>query len=186
MKQNLKKYSTHELLPLAHEIIQSGRKVVITVSGDSMRPFIAGNRDKVLLGKAERPKKGDVILFRDKYGEYILHRIYRIKDNHLFTIGDYCLRADGQVEEEQIIGMVEAVIRKGKKIPCSSLVWRLYSFLWLALLPLRKYLILLYQAYLSIKPRLLKARAGIVGSCLNLARNISRSGKRGGWFSKHD
>lgn len=186
MKQNLKKYSTHELLPLAYEIIQSGRKVVITVSGNSMRPFIAGNRDKVLLGRAGSLKKGDVILFRDRYGEYILHRIYRIKNNMYFTIGDYCLRDDGQVDQDQIIGVVETVIRKGKKISCSSPVWCLYSHLWLAMLPLRRYLILLHKAYLAVKARLLQAGAGIVRGCLSLAHNISISGKRGGWFSKHD
>jgi len=57
MEHKLRKFSTHELLPVAHELIQSGKKVIISVSGNSMRPFIVGDRDKVLLGKARALKK---------------------------------------------------------------------------------------------------------------------------------
>mgnify|MGYP001460832383 FL=1 len=151
MKQSTQKISTRELLPLVDEIIKSGKKAIITVSGNSMRPFIVSNRDKVLLGAVNNLKKADIILFKDKHGRYILHRIYRIKDDKCRTIGDYCLMEDGEVKRDDIIGVVEEIIRKGKKISCDSLLWRIYSHVWLALLPVRKYLIVMHKAYIRFK-----------------------------------
>jgi len=186
MEAKYRKFSTHELLPVAYEMIQSGRKVVIPVTGNSMRPLIAGNRDKVILDRAKRLKRGDVILFRNRYGDYILHRIYSVKNNRYKTIGDYCLKGDGFVEPECILGVATAFIRKGKTISCSSPLWRFYTFIWLALLPVRKYLIALYKAYIRAKSALRQAGNAFVCGCQSLAAGLSQSNKWWRGFFRHD
>lgn len=186
MKQNIKRISTHELLPVVHEIIQSGRKAIITVSGNSMRPLIVNNRDKAILRKMGSLKKGDIVLFKNNDGEYILHRICRIRNNKYETIGDYCTEKDGLVAKDDIIAVAEAVIRKGRKIPCDSLIWRLFSYLWLALLPLRKYLIVMYQLNLIFKAGIKRGMRCFIYQCMAVKEDIGLFLKRRGWLSEHD
>lgn len=186
MKDKYRRFSTHELLPVVNEMIQTGRKVMIPVSGNSMRPFIAGNRDKVILGKASRLKKGDVILLKNRYGDYIQHRIYSVQNNRYKTIGDYCIKGDGTVEAENVYGVVIAVIRKGKRISCSGPVWKMYTHIWLALFPVRKYLIALHKAYIWTKAAIRQDLAAFVCGCQALAAGTGISCKRLKGYFRHD
>lgn len=186
MEDKYRRFSTHELLPVVNEMIQSGRKAVIPVTGNSMRPFIAGNRDKVILDKAKRLKKGDVILFRNRHGDYILHRIYSVGNNRYKTIGDYCIKGDGLVKSDDIIGVAIAIIRKGKRISCSSPLWRIYTHIWLALLPVRKYLIALHKAYVRAKTAIRQSGTTLVCSCQSLAADVGLASKRLRGFFRHD
>lgn len=184
--QSLKKFSTHEILPYAEEIIKSGRKARIPVSGNSMRPFIVDNRDEVLITGIRYLKKGDIILFKNNRGEYILHRICCIKNMKYRTIGDYCLKDDGVVEWSDIIGVVETLIRKGKTIDCDSYSWRLFSRLWLALLPIRKYLISSHIVFTRVKARIKRGKPHITYMCMSCIRFIKTLFNKGGWLSRHD
>jgi len=186
MEDKYRRFSTHELLPVVNEMIQSGRKAVIPVTGNSMRPFIAGNRDKVILDKAKRLKKGDVILFRNRHGDYILHRIYSVRNNRYKTIGDYCIKGDGLVEPESIIGVAIAFLRKGKRISCSSPLWRIYTYVWLALLPVRKYLIALHRAYIKAKTAIRQSGNAFVCIYHSLAAGLGLASKRLRGFFRHD
>lgn len=185
MKQNTKKMSTHELLPIAEELIKAGKPVQIKVSGNSMRPFIAGNRDKVVLGAVKKLKKGDVVLYKNSYGEYLLHRICSIKDTKCKTIGDYCLHKDNEIDQADIIAVAKLLIRKGKKIPCDSLIWQLYSKLWLALLPVRSYLLTVHKLYQKTKKQIRQGVGFIVLGALSRAGNMKESLRRG-WLSQDD
>lgn len=56
--------------------LSCGEKVFLTVTGNSMLPFLADGRDRVVLQRIEkRPKKGDIIFYRRKNGAYVLHRV---------------------------------------------------------------------------------------------------------------
>jgi signal peptidase I len=182
MQQSIRRISTHELLPFVEEIIQSGRKARITVTGNSMRPFIVSNRDEVLITGFKALKKGDIILFKNKNGEYILHRIYTIKDMKYRTIGDYCLNDDGQVEQTNIIGVVEKIMRKDRIIACDSFLWQIFTRVWLALLPVRKYLIMAHKIFIKVKARVRKCGYYFFCKYLTCIRFINKEG----WLSRHD
>lgn len=65
------------LIPEIARLVDAGREVMFTPSGVSMRPFIEGGRDSVLLRKPEQVRVGDIVLAR--FGTiYVLHRVYRI------------------------------------------------------------------------------------------------------------
>jgi signal peptidase I len=138
--------STHLLFPIIEEAMACGQKAIFTVSGDSMRPLIVNNRDQVLLSssKGKLLEKGDIILFRKQSGRYILHRIYKKEANYYHTIGDACLCEDGIVKPSEIIGVVEEIYRKGKKIDCNSFLWRTIFTTWRYLLPIRQPLLNTY------------------------------------------
>lgn len=145
--------STQELVPFFKEILQNGQKVKFTVSGYSMLPWIVHNRDQVLvtgiIGRKLKP--GDIIIFEDLRGAYILHRIYWRKADSYCTMGDNCRYTDEPIHTSQIIGVVEKIYRKGREINCDSLLWRFIFLLWRKMLPIRKYLIELYFLLTRIK-----------------------------------
>ena len=63
-----------ELFGRVVELLQEGREVTIPSKGFSMLPFIRGERDLVVLERADEIKPGDIVLFRLD-GRYILHRV---------------------------------------------------------------------------------------------------------------
>lgn len=148
--------STYDLFPIMVENLKDGQKVKFTVSGTSMLPWIVHNRDQVLLSgiNGKIIKLGDIIVFRDHRGKYILHRIYKKDVEGYRTIGDGCICEDGLVKSEDIIGIVEKIYRKGKEIDCNSLPWRYIFFHWRKLLPIRRYLLEIYFILVRVKSKL--------------------------------
>lgn len=149
METREKKVSTHDLFPLVKELLADNRQAVFTVTGYSMIPFLGNGRDQVKVEKrdAEKLKKGDIILFQqeEKPYDYILHRIYRIKNGKFQTMGDGNTYMDDPVSPQQIIGVVTTVYRKGREIDCHSRRWRAAAALWRANRPFRGIVMDLYK-----------------------------------------
>lgn len=145
--------STHDLFPIISESLRSGQKVKFTVSGTSMLPWIAHNRDQVLLASTDnkRLKPGDIILFQNESSKYILHRIYRKEAGGYLTVGDACLCGDGLVLPSEIIGVVEKIYRKGKIMDCNSIIWRSVFSVWRWMLPIREHLLKIYFVLVRLK-----------------------------------
>ena len=60
--------------PLLRERLEA--TVVLTVTGGSMLPLLAGGRDRVTLGPVpERLRRGEVLLYHRADGSYVLHRL---------------------------------------------------------------------------------------------------------------
>lgn len=148
--------STYEIFPVMKDLIEQGQGVKFTVSGSSMLPLISGNRDQVMLisAKDRKLKLGDIILFQNSQGKYILHRIYKTEEKGFRTIGDACLVEDGLVAETMIIGLVDKIYRKEVEINCDSYLWRLVFSIWRRLMPIRKYLLSLYFFMIRIKKKI--------------------------------
>ena len=47
--------------------------------------------------------------------------------------------------EDDIVGIADAFIRKGKLVPVNSRKWRWYSSLWKLLTPLRRIILAIYR-----------------------------------------
>ena len=120
------------------QMLQEGYDAEFTVTGNSMWPFLAHGRDCVTLRKAEAAslKKGDIVLLQTQTG-YLLHRITRLKNGMLQTTGDFNCHRDEFVPAGNVLGRVVCFTRKGKRVSCSSLLYRLYSWLWQGLYPVR-------------------------------------------------
>ena len=98
-------------MPVLRELLAQGRSVSLTVTGESMSPFLRHGRDQIRLeGVTAPPKRGDMVLFQRRNGQYIMHRILRRLPD-----GNYALIGDGQ----------------------ESFWWRFFAGPWLMLLPLR-------------------------------------------------
>lgn len=140
------RYSINDLVPLITECIKAGKSVKMRVTGVSMLPLLADRRDSVVLGAAKKIHRYDIVLHRRKSGQYILHRVIKIKDGVLTIAGDFELEKEYPVYTSQVIARAEGFERKGKYYSCKSLVYRLYSAVWVAIFPFRHKAIRLISA----------------------------------------
>lgn len=138
------------LFPVIIELIQNNQKATITVTGNSMSPFLKEIRDRVELSATSfnEIKRGDIVLIRRKTGYYVMHRVYKKEKGCFFIIGDAQEWIEGPLFPEQLIAIVTRVWRKNKEIKCDNILWRFLSMLWLSL---RKFRHVIFKAYNILK-----------------------------------
>ena len=111
----------------------------IFLEGDSMRPLIRRGRDLVTIVPLTRPlKRGDVVLFEFPPGRYVVHRVYRLRDGFVQTLGDHCWNPDAWMPERQVLGQVVQAERGRMIIPLDSALVRGWGCCWMVLLPVRR------------------------------------------------
>lgn len=137
-----------------NEINRSG-KLIYTNVGDSMKPLIRQGKDLLIIEKADgRLKKYDVPLYRLDSGQYVLHRILKVRENDYIICGDNRWQKEYGVTDRHIIGVLTAVVRNGNHaISVSSFRYRIYVHIWCDLFPLRA---LALRGYYYLKKRLKK------------------------------
>ena len=123
------------------EAIKTNGSLIYTNVGVSMLPLIREGKDVIRIKKAESIKKYDVVLFTRPHiagrGHYVLHRVLRVnQDGTYWVVGDHCTEGE-TVKPENIIGVLDTVIRNGKTVDNNTLSYRLYIALWCAPYPLR-------------------------------------------------
>ena len=111
---------------------------LFTSSGTSMWPMIRPGKDLVEITRRpeERLKKYDVALYR-RGSRYILHRVLRVRDGDYVIAGDHNYRREYGITDDQIIGVLSAVVRDGRRDDLTGLKYRLYTRLWCGLFPVR-------------------------------------------------
>ena len=123
-------------------VIDRDGKLIYTNVGDSMRPLIRQDRDIIIIEKYEgRLKKYDVPLYKRDSGQYVLHRILKVRPNDYVICGDNRYSKEYGITDRHIIGVLTAVVRDGKEVPITDWRYRLYVHLWCDLLPLRAFIL---------------------------------------------
>ena len=107
-------------IPEWHEMAGNGiyMPVRILIHGDSMFPLIRMERDYVTIVPAiGNISAGDIVLFSDPGKErYVLHRVWKIRNEAVLTWGDNCRAADGWLPMDAIWGKVTLIERGMKEI----------------------------------------------------------------------
>jgi len=112
------------------ELALHGRLVYTNV-GDSMEPLIRQGRDLLVIEKPqERLKKYDVPLYRRDFGQYVLHRILKVRQEDYVICGDNRRNKEYGITDRHIIGVLTGIVRNGKEISVSDWHYRLYVHLW--------------------------------------------------------
>ena len=120
------------------EELEKSGKLIYTNVGVSMRPLIKQDRDLLVIEKPNgRLKKYDCPLYKRPNGQYVLHRVVKVCDDGYVILGDNCLRKEYGIKEEQIIGVLTSLVRKGKEVDFNSFGYRFYSRFWYAVYPVR-------------------------------------------------
>ena len=120
-------------------LLAEGREVVFRPKGNSMLPFIRGDRDSVILRKKEQVEIGDILLVRYR-GRYVLHRLIRRDGDRLTLMGDGNIAGTETCGEADVIGTVVAVEKDNgrRRQPGKARLWR-------ALKPFRRIILALYR-----------------------------------------
>lgn len=125
---------------LVESFLKEGKEVRITPKGDSMRPFIIGGRDSVVLTSLTRsPEVGDIVLAMVK-GRYIIHRVIMVEGSRLTLMGDGNVKGTERCVVDDVKGIVSEIHKEsGRRVkPGKGRIWRL-------LLPIRKVLLVIHK-----------------------------------------
>ena len=128
-------------------LISEGKTVKLTVKGNSMNPFLVSMRDQMTLGpwKDEDIRKGCVALVKDNRGSYLIHRIIKRDEKTVTLLGDGNIGFTETATFDNIIGIMYSVTRKGREWASDSFLWRFYSWSWMLLTPVRRWLLGLWR-----------------------------------------
>lgn len=129
-------------MPLIRERLAAGQKVrYLPFRGVSMLPMLRQGKDAVELAPLPaKLKKYDLPVYQYPSGKYVMHRVVAVKDNCYICLGDNTWEYE-TIHPEWMIGLVSAFKRGDKRISVESRGYRLYCRLWVALFPVRKFLI---------------------------------------------
>jgi SOS-response transcriptional repressor LexA len=128
------------LLEEAADLLSRGIEVILMTKGNSMLPFIRGEKDSVNLKKYDTVKVGDIVLARIAPHRYVLHRIFAIDGDQLTLMGDGNLLGTESCRSSDVLGTVHEIIR-----PNGSVKRVTDGSLWRKLLPVRRYLLWIYR-----------------------------------------
>lgn len=129
---------TREYVSMLRELTEEGKEVSMLIAGNSMSPFLIHNRDYVSFKKPDRElKAGDIVFFQREGGAFILHRIWKVKPEGYYIVGDAQWVIEGPVKREQIFAIVTKVRRKGKWIGPGAFWWEFFEHIWIHMIPLR-------------------------------------------------
>lgn len=124
-------------MPLIEEELSAGHNVRFSPSGISMLPMLKEGRDSVVLSPiCGKLKIYDLPLYRRPNGQYILHRVVKVRDTYT-CIGDNQYYNETGVEHRQMIAVVTSFYRKNKEIHTNNLLYQLYCRLWHYSRPIR-------------------------------------------------
>ena len=124
------------------EQLAKNGKLIYTNKGDSMMPLIKQDRDLLVIEPVHgRLKKYDVPLYRRDSGQYVLHRILKVRENDYVICGDNRWSKEYGIEDRHIIGVLTAVIRNGKEIKVTDWKYLMYVHLWCDIYPVRAFIV---------------------------------------------
>ena len=112
------------------EILARDGQLVYTNVGDSMLPLIREGRDLLVIRQPKgRLKKYDIPLYKRDSGQYVLHRILKVRPDDYVICGDNRWSREVGITDRHIIGVMTAIVRDGKEIPMTAPGLRLYAHL---------------------------------------------------------
>lgn len=100
------------------DILNRGDTLYYTNVGDSMMPLIQQGRDVLIISPKPnyRLQKDDVPLYKRDSGQYVLHRIVKVRTHDYLIRGDNRYHTEHGITDRHIIGVLTGIIRDGKTL----------------------------------------------------------------------
>jgi len=110
-------FSYKDLEPAIREKLASGGRVRIMPNGTSMLPMIRQGLDEVELTATNgRLKKYDIAFYKRGSGQFVLHRIIKVRKNDYVFCGDNQTDPEYGITDDMIIAVVSGYYKDGKYI----------------------------------------------------------------------
>ena len=124
------------------EYLEKHGSLTYSNAGISMLPLLRQGRDLFTVRKKgeERCKAGDVVLYRRKPDQYVLHRIVEVRPSDYVILGDNCIAREYGITDDDIIGIMTGFVRDGREHSVKETGYRLYTFIWMHTASLRIFL----------------------------------------------
>jgi hypothetical protein len=133
-----KRIKLSDISPVMLEVLEAGGEVTLTITGTSMLPLLVAGRDTVTLKKPDgKLKKCDLPLYRRREGAFVLHRVVRTTADGYVMCGDNQFLLEAPIYDDQILGVVTRIKRKGISFGVTNRKYALYCRIWTALLGVR-------------------------------------------------
>ena len=125
------------------QILERDGFYIRTPHGNSMWPLLRDHKDVICVVKKPDGglKRHDVALYIRSNGNYVLHRVMKVKNGVYTMCGDNQTVKEPGITEEQVIGRLDSFYRGEKHYKCAGFLYKSYVFVWCLSLRLRKLLL---------------------------------------------
>lgn len=142
----MKVVDTREYVSVLRELVEEGREVNMVVWGSSMTPFLGHGRDTIFFAAPERElRRGDMVFYQRDTGQFVIHRIWKVKKDGYYIVGDAQTIIEGPIRRDQIFARITKVNRKGKMISNGDFWWEFFEKVWIRMVPLRPVIMKFYS-----------------------------------------
>lgn len=156
MEKRIHVWDAHVLMEEYRQLLQDERieALPLVVSGSSMTPFLAPGRDTVFLSRLTEPvKRGQILLYQRDSGAYILHRVWKVRQDSFTMVGDAQTELEPGIRPDQVFAVVKCAKRKGKMQSPGCFWWAFFEKIWIRMVPLRPLVRSVYEAFRRIWKR---------------------------------
>lgn len=141
----MKVVDTNTYISMLRELVEQGKEVSLLITGSSMSPFLIHERDYIYFERPSRRLwKGDMVFYQRDNGQYVMHRIWRVKPDGFYIVGDAQTEIEGPVRGDQIFAVITKVKRDGQWIKPGDFWWEFFEHVWIHMIKVRRPLINFY------------------------------------------
>ena len=142
----IREVNTVQYVSMLRSLVEEGKDVSLLISGSSMTPFLVHHRDTILFGQPNRElRKGDMVFYQRQNGQFVMHRIYKVKPEGYYIVGDAQTEIEGPIKRDQIFALVKKAQRKGKWIGPENFWWKFFEKVWINMVPIRPLVRKMYE-----------------------------------------
>lgn len=122
-------------------LVDAGGVVPLSVSGNSMKPFLSSKGDTVFLYKVERKEieRGMILLFTRSDKTVVLHRVRKVLGKDVFLINGDSQSSTEIISYKDVIAKVIKYNHNGKDVDPFSKSEKIKQALWYPTLKIRPY-----------------------------------------------
>lgn len=104
------------LWPVIDEVISTGGEFRLFPRGTSMMPLLREGIDSVILVSPNNVDENDIVLYKRDSGQFVLHRIVKIKKDEYIMCGDNQFILEYGIKRENILAKVSSFYRAEEHI----------------------------------------------------------------------
>ena len=142
----MRNVDTREYVSILRGLVREGKEVSMLITGSSMSPFLLSHKDSICFKTPWRPlRRGDMVFYERRSGQFVMHRICKVRKEGLYIVGDAQWEIEGPVDPEQVFALITKAHRRGKWIGPDDFWWKFYERLWIRLIVFRPAIFKIYR-----------------------------------------